>query len=81
MRFNVGDSDHDVFRLDIGVYEIALIMKILEAEKQLFRNQFDERNRDASLVVAFDKSEKIFTKRFKHDTNVDIFWRAMLERI
>ena len=56
-------------------------MQILQTEEDLFRDDLDQGNWDAGLVVPFDESEEIFSERFKNDADVDILGCAVMERI
>ena len=62
----------DVLGLDIGVNEFALIMEILQAEKNLLRDDLDERNRYARRFVPFDERQKVLTEGFEYYADVDV---------
>ena len=54
-------------------------MKILEAKKDLFRNDLDQGDWDAGLGISFDEGEEIFSKRLKNDADMDILRCAVME--
>ena len=47
----------DVLWLNIGVYEVAFVMEILQPEQNLLRNNFDQGPWHAFLLVPFDQGE------------------------
>lgn len=62
----------DVLRLDIGVNEFALIVEILQAKKNLLRDDLHKRNRYARRFMPFDERQKILTKRFEYYADMDV---------
>ena len=56
-------------------------MQVLEAKQDLFRNDLDQGDRDAGLVIPFNEGKEIFTERLKHETDMDILGCAVVERI
>lgn len=56
-------------------------MQILQAKEDLFRDDLDESDRDAGLIISFDEGEEIFSKRLKNNADMDVLGCAVMERI
>jgi len=52
---------------------------ILEAKQGLFCDYLDQSDWDSGLVIPFDEGKKIFTKRLKHETDMDVLGCTMME--
>ena len=71
-RSNVRRKHTDVLRLDVGMNEFAFIMEILQAEKNLLRDDLHKRNRYARRFMPFDERQKVLTQRFEYYADVDV---------
>ena len=56
-------------------------MQILQAKEDLFRDDLDESDRDAGLVISFDEGEEIFSERLKNNADMDVLGCTVMERI
>lgn len=54
-------------------------MQVLQAKEELFRDDLDQSDWDAGLVVSFDEGEEIFSERLKNDADMDILGCAVME--
>ena len=60
----------DILRLDICVNEVAFFMKILETEKDLFDDTFDDTRSKTFPAILLDEGKEVFAEWFKGDAYV-----------
>jgi hypothetical protein len=70
VRLNVRYTHHDILRLDIGVNEVTLLMKIQQSEKDLFGDTFDDTRSNAFPAILLYEGKEVFAEWFKSDTYV-----------
>jgi hypothetical protein len=56
-------------------------VEVLQAEKNLRRDDFDEGTWNPLFLVALDEGQKVLAKRFKNDADVKVLGTGMCERI
>jgi len=70
VRLDVGYAHHDILRLDICVNEVAFFMKILETEKDLFDDTFNDTRSKTFPTILLDEGKEVFAEWFKGDAYV-----------
>lgn len=53
-RFDIVDTDQDIFRFQIGMDDTAFTVEVIETEQNLFGDLFDDMLRNASVLIPLD---------------------------
>ena len=64
------NTDEDVFRLYVGVNDLALGVEVVKALQDLLHNQFHVVQWDALVVTSNYELEEVVTKNFKDHAHV-----------
>jgi len=71
----------NVFRLDICMYQVTLVVQVLQPKKNLPGDRLDKSNRHTLLFVPFDKGQQIFAERFENDADMSFLGTIVVKRV
>lgn len=78
---DVANLDQNVLWFQIGMDDTTVAMQVIQTQEDLFRDLFDQRHWDATMIPALNQPEKIFPQHLKHHTDMNTIGSAMLKRI
>ena len=79
--FLVPEADDYIFRLEVGMYDLAHPVNVVKANEALACEFAHKWQRHTFIVVSFDDLEEVHTQNLEHHNKVLSVWTVMDERV
>lgn len=78
---NVTNFDQDVFGLEICVDNATFAMQVVETEKDLLCDLFDERHRNTPMIPPLDQAQEVLPQDLENHAHVGAVGALVFERV